>query len=616
MTAFNINALKSFLRENYARNLVFKTDNIEIILVCWLPGQGADVHGHGDSDAMTFILEGEMDHTTYYEDGTSSTGTLKAGDLEYISPKTTHSVKNNSNKKLVTLHIYSPPLSKQEYSDTLGYANAANIQRLSLNDGDGDCFAASTPKKPKNIAIIGGGFSGTLAATQLMRKFQDNVNENIQIIMIERASRFSRGFAYSTNSPQHLLNVPAAGMSAFPDQPEHFYEWAHAREPLIQKDTFVPRMLYGEYLETVLNDAEKNKSNNISFTRINDEAGSIEMNEDGSATVFLSGGIQFKAHHIILAVGNYPPKNVKVKKASFYNSPLYQKDPWSSRVDKAAPVDAPVMLIGTGLTMIDKAIELNGKGLKAPIYAVSRHGLYPEAHDLNYKKVDYVIDWSLSKSASLRDLLKQFRKAVKLVESEGGNWRQVFDSIRPYTQSLWSNLSESDKNRFFRFIRPYWDMHRHRCPPTAAAKFNEMMASGQLKIIAGRVEDFIEADGQVTVNVRARSDQELLQYKVAKVINCTGSELDFCQIEDPLIIDLFTKGLIKADKMSLGLDADEQGALKDAEGNAQGVLYTLGPPLKGQLWETTAVPEIRKQAENLAQNILEKCRSLTKFIKK
>ncbi|HWY24061.1 MAG TPA: hypothetical protein VNX47_04035, partial [Nevskia sp.] len=59
------------------------------------------------------------------------------------------------------------------------------------------------------------------------------------------------------------------------------------------------------------------------------------------------------------------------------------------------------------------------------------------------------------------------------------------------------------------------------------------------------------------------------------------------------------------DALGLGLLTDAQGALLDRDGQASTWLYTLGPARKGQLWETTAVPEIRVQAQALARRLLQ-----------
>lgn len=635
MSIINIDTLKQFLESQYARHLIFKTDNLEVLLVCWLPGQSAEIHDHGNSDAITLILEGQMAHTTYYPDGTKVSGILQAGDIEHIPVGVKHEVINNSNQKLITLHIYSPPLDVSLLSTSLGYANKVRFEELQLLEKKIRYLTAEKPaiqlsysksitgdlknkylrttstftsEKPKQItiAIIGGGFSGTLVATQLMRK-QSNVP--LQIMLIERAPKFARGFAYSTNSPMHLLNVPAGKMSAFPNDSEHFLKWAQNRDPNIKSETFVPRMLYGEYLETVLYEAEANKSTEIKFKRLNDEAALIEpLPNDLGAIVHLQSGIQLPTNFIVLAVGNYLPRNPGVTQTSFYKSKKYVRDPWSANSLSMISPDAPVLLIGTGLTMIDKAIELKCRGHRGTIYSISRHGLLPQPHNLDIKQLK--IDFEFKEPLSIKSLLKLIRQEVKSIERAGGNWRQVIDTLRPHVQRLWSLLPSSEKERFFRHVRPYWDIHRHRMPPQVATVINSMLESKQLLVYTGRIKNYEEKGNHVNVIIQERNSPNLTTIQVSRVINCTGSEVDFCQVQDPLIISLLEQGLIVPDKLSLGLEANSQGALKDKYGNTSKTLYTLGPPLKGRLWETTAVPEIREQAFSLGEEIMKEAISL------
>lgn len=618
MSIINLNYLKNFLESKYSRQLIFKTNNVEIILMCWLPGQGTEIHGHGESDAVTLVLEGEMSYTTYYPDKTKVSGILKNGDIEHIPVGVDHQAVNKSDKNLITLHIYSPPLESSLLPCTLGYSNDVKLKQVqldekvvsylmadkSLNINESDsaikCLENTSKKQKYTVAIVGGGFSGALTAVNLLSM---RVDYPVQIFLIERAPRFARGFAYSTNSPMHLLNVPAGKMSALPDKPEHFLNWAKERNSEINEKTFVPRMLYGEYLESVLHDAILNKSENISFKRLNDEATDLKLNSNNSAEIHLDSGIVLNADKVVLAVGNYPPKNPNVAQPSFYKSKRYIRDPWSAKsLTQISPED-PILMIGTGLTMIDKAVELKVRGHRGKIYAISRHGFIPQAHDLNIKNVNVDIE-DILKENKLTAIFKKIREKIKLASKSGSDWRFVLDALRPHIQSLWLKLSEKEKKTFFRHLRPYWDMHRHRIPTNVFSVIKEMLDQDQLEVFSGRVVDYTEHSDSVTVIFKDRKSSKPLSIEVAKVINCTGSEMDFCQIEDPLITNLLKRGLISSDKLSLGLDATESGALKDSSGNVSNLLYTLGPPLKGLLWETTAVPEIRQQAKNLSNKLI------------
>jgi len=97
----------------------------------------------------------------------------------------------------------------------------------------------------------------------------------------------------------------------------------------------------------------------------------------------------------------------------------------------------------------------------------------------------------------------------------------------------------------------------------------------------------------------------LEQYVHADVIiNCIGSESKFDQLDSPLVKNLLASGQIRCDDLRFGLDAVPDGTLIDSDGNPSEVLYTLGTALKGVLWESTAIPEIRVQARDLAEKLI------------
>lgn len=160
------------------------------------------------------------------------------------------------------------------------------------------------------IAIIGGGCSGSLIAAQLLRR----ATGPLVIKLIERRSELGRGVAYSTPVDCHLLNVPAGEMSAFPDEPHHFLGWlqnqvhsASGEFPSeVRADTFVPRKIYGRYLQAVLDEAEANAPDRVRLERVNDEVVGTKPEPDG-ATISLRSNQVLRVQRIVLAFGNSPP---------------------------------------------------------------------------------------------------------------------------------------------------------------------------------------------------------------------------------------------------------------------------------------------------------------------
>lgn len=456
--------------------------------------------------------------------------------------------------------------------------------------------------KPMTIAIIGGGFSGTMTAVQLMRK---KVSYPLKVILIERNERIAKGVAYGTLCPLHLLNVPAKDMSAFPDNSQHFFKWAKEQDPSVTEATFVPRMRYGAYIEHILNDTLCHKAANIDFRRLHGEVKTIELIDSNSqGRIELKDGQEIIADRIVLALGNLAPANVRIKDPQFYASKNYVRDSWSKAPLPAISADAPILLVGTGLTMIDKALELKLQGHKGTIHALSRHGYLPNVHIPGITRLPVPFD-PKELPTTVRDLTKRIRTLVKKVESTNeANWRQAVDSIRPVTQELWKLWNDTEKKRFIRHMRCIWDVHRHRIAPEVGAMIDTMIKSGQLNIHAGRVISIEEkgADIAVTICRRGKHNEEILT--VSRVINCTGADSNVKTIDEPLVDQLRKADILLADNFGLGPKITDNWALIDKDGKTSDVIYVVGPLLKGQLWESIAVPELREQAAQLADHLI------------
>src|SRR5689334_8154574 len=101
-------------------------------------------------------------------------------------------------------------------------------------------------KSKSSVAIVGGGFSGTILAAQLARRGIDSV-------LIDGSGRAGKGVAYSTTEPVHLLNVRAEGMSAWAGEPDHFAKRYESEGG--EARGFAQRRLFGRYLGEILDEA-------------------------------------------------------------------------------------------------------------------------------------------------------------------------------------------------------------------------------------------------------------------------------------------------------------------------------------------------------------------------
>lgn len=447
------------------------------------------------------------------------------------------------------------------------------------------------------IVIIGGGFSGTMVAVHLLRF----ANCPLQIKLIEKRAKIAQGVAYSTSIEDHILNVPALKMSAFPHESEHFLNWIQHRYPekAFTASSFVSRQYYGEYLQSVLQEAHNNARKDVQLEYIHDEAIALIW-ENNQVIVTCHSSKQITADRIVLALGNLPPSNPPIAEPSFYQSRRYSSWAWSRPLENIIAPDDAILLVGSGLTAIDLAIDLYCKGHQGKIYLVSRKGLIPQSHQQIKAYPSFI-----NVEQNLNSLFKKIRQEVKKAQELGYDWRAVIDSLRPHTQQMWKSLSIVEKRRFLRHLRSYWDIHRHRIASEIYQVITKLISSEQLILYAGEIKSYQEDVDHVKVTIRPRYSEQNKMINIHHVVNCTGSERLASQWQFPLLKSIIHSGLAKLDALQLGLEVAENGVLVTQTGAKSSILYTLGSLQKGCLWETTAVPEIRQQAETLAKNLLD-----------
>lgn len=448
----------------------------------------------------------------------------------------------------------------------------------------------------KDVVIVGGGFSGTMLAVHLLRRAS-----NLSLAVIDESTTPARGLAYSSPHDCHLLNVPAKDMSAFASEPSHFLDWAtlNADRP-VQPTSFLPRTLYGRYVGAILRDAadQAHYSRN-NFDWIRDRAVSIDNAADG-AIVHRANGAPIQAQAVVLALGNFPPGNLGIRGLRS-DARHYHRLAWTPDALAGLSSEDSVLLIGSGLTSVDISLALHSRGFRGPIHVLSRHGLLPLAHQCGSCWPGF---WDETSPRTARALMRLIRAEVANAAAAGTDWRAVIDSLRPHLQQIWQSLPLDERRRFLRHARPYWEIHRHRIAPEVAEEFSRMLSSGQLRVHAGRILSYSENEKSAAVIFHNRKTDAPQQLQVTRVINCSGPQTDYRKIEDPLLASLFARKLVRQDSLGLGLDFDQNGKLRDSSGHPSTRLYGIGPVRKGDLWESTAVPELRGQAADLAQWLL------------
>lgn len=433
---------------------------------------------------------------------------------------------------------------------------------------------------PATVAVIGDGASATVTAAQLLRHAAGDLN----VTVIGRSSTLGKGVAYGTTDRAHLLNVVAGEMSAFPDQADHFQRWAGAGE----RD-YVPRTDYGRYLGDVLTEARSLSQPGVQFRQVLGEATSVRPVADGWAVSV--GDDVLSADAVVLATGNGPPTRLPGDHTDVADPELIVADPWAAGALAGVPRGGAVLAVGTGLTFVDVALTLAADG-HTNVVGISRHGLVPREHQEAATR--------LVGPVTLPDGPVSLARATRLVRSCDPDWRTQVDSQRSITSHLWRSLSEDDRLRFVAHLSRYWEVARHRMPPATARTFNGHVTAGRVRIERGRVTGVGSEAGVVTVTL---ADGRRLSGDA--LIACTGPTPDPRRSDSALLTDMFGQGLLRAGSCGLGPDLDpESGCVVDSAGFVHRTLVAVGPPRRGTLWEATAMPEIRGQAEQTARWLL------------
>jgi uncharacterized NAD(P)/FAD-binding protein YdhS len=455
------------------------------------------------------------------------------------------------------------------------------------------------------VAIVGAGFSGSLLAVHLLAAAPPGST----IQLFDGAGRFGRGLAYSTANAGHVLNVRTSNMSAFPDEPADFLRWLSRREGAWQpgeidelRQRFVPRGLFGDYVAELLAHTAAQAAGRARL--LTHDTNVISVAEVPLGVSLATGdGESHTVDAAVLCVGNFPPVLPAGAAPEIADGPAYLGDPWDLERLAAIGTNESVMVLGTGLTMVDLVLTLDGQGHRGPILAVSRRGKLPHAHAPAAPYADFLGGAPLPQTALA--LLRRLRGEARRAAGAGQDWRSVIDAVRPHTQALWRGLPLAERRRFLRHVRPYWEIHRHRMAPSVADRIVALRATGRLRIARARLRR-VEPDGAgIGVTLAFRGEPAPRLVRADRLINCAGPETDFGRIRDPLVRSLLSTGVARPDALRLGLDVGEDLSLVDHHGRRSRRLYALGPPTKGAFWEITAVPDIRTQCRSFAHRLLQ-----------
>jgi uncharacterized NAD(P)/FAD-binding protein YdhS len=453
-----------------------------------------------------------------------------------------------------------------------------------------------------DIVILGAGFTGTSLAVELHRRG----NRPQRVALVSGAPEFAKGVAYSTPYDEHLLNVPAGNMSALADEPEHFVAWLRERfrdpnwcgeqpaQPLAKQ--FVPRKIYGQYLRSLLDSTVAPSAAGVEVERKNSEARSVTRG-DGGWRIVLADDSTLQASSVVLATGNQAPAPL----LGNLTDDLWLNNPWQWDRLRQFAQKPSLLLVGTGLTMVDVLLSLARDGHSGRVTACSRRGLLPQAHRWHVAPTSFAVDTAVARRGP-EPLRAQLEK--HFAEHPDEDWRGAIDSLRPHTQPIWKSWSEEARANFLAKHRAQWDVRRHRIAPPVARQLDELRQSGRLEVVkAGALAAEPTSDGRLVVTLSPAEGQAPIQRTVDGAINCTGPTANVATGPSALLRGLAEAGHLRPDAHRLGVDVTDGGQVLDGQGTPNQGLFAAGPLTKSQLWEIVAVPDIRRQTAALARQL-------------
>ncbi|WP_372438105.1 FAD/NAD(P)-binding protein [Pseudomonas chlororaphis subsp. aureofaciens] len=466
---------------------------------------------------------------------------------------------------------------------------------------------ASGATRDADVLIVGGGLSGALLAAQLLR-----LPGRRQVRVIEPRSELGRGEAYSAVELGHTLNGNAARMSVDPDNSDDLTQWLSdylagggwpesEQQPVLVSELFPPRGIFGLYVQQRLAEAQAiGALQGSTVTHVRAEVVDLQADTEG-AWLTLNDGQRLRGAFAVLATGMFPAARTPQTESSGLNAAAL--DPWDVSAMSRLDPQATVLIIGSGLTMVDAVVSLEQAGHRGPIEVFSRHGLLPHVRRQPPAWVDFLAEDPSIRTP--RQLLHELRRQCRQALADGVDWQAPLDTVRAHIGRLWSQATDGQRRQFVRHVRPWWESHHHRSPPLSAELVARLHGEGRLRIQAASFKGLEpSANGHLAIGIRRRGETQTSWVVGDALINSSGIEYDWRRVARPLPQQLLARGLIQPGPLALGIRADAGGAVVDAQGQVASRLFAMGPPLRGMWWESTAVTDVASQAKALAARLV------------
>lgn len=451
-----------------------------------------------------------------------------------------------------------------------------------------------TETSPLRLAVIGGGYTGTI----FLRHMLDRATRPLALTVFEPRRRLGRGVAYDVAAPNLLLNVPTVRMMPWLERPRTYHEWAldvagwpeSEAEP--DGGIYTTRGLFGDFTEVLLRQGLQQSKQRFRLDHRLSDAVGVERLEQGYRVIG-ADGVAVEVDALVLALGNPSPRGLADICDAGKDAPLIVDDVWQPGVLDIIPADAPIGIVGTGLTTADMISTLDARGHRGAVVALSRRGLVPHEMKNTIVQIDRAQADSYPRAAA--DLVHVVRARFERAIAERGDWRFAIDRVRLDIPLLWRALPDSEKRRLQRWARPFWDIHRFRMPPATHRIVQAWRASGQLRIENGHLGGL----GQGAMLWRTSGGGEG-RFNCAYVLNCTGPDYSYETRCAGLLSDLHRQNLLRDRRVGQGFALDGHDRLVPAAGEAPPAIFALGPAARARYGELTTATEISAQAASVA----------------
>ncbi len=446
-----------------------------------------------------------------------------------------------------------------------------------------------------DVVIIGGGAAGCLTAIQIHKNHPEKT-----IVIVEPDERkMARGVAYGKHFIHQPLNVRVKGMSADPDHAEHFENWLtenQTRYPYFEfdRDSFVARSIYGDYLEEYFKEALEKSNGRISVHV--DKV--ISVSERSHSYRVSTSKKDFQSSCFVLATGNFLPKELPIP-TGHLNERHYFSNPWRNDLYEKIGTKQDVFIVGSGLTAVDIILGLHARKHGGKIHLISRNGYLPLTH--KHPTKHFFTDPSALLSGNIHRIFSAIREEMKSLKQSDAKWQDVIDSMRAFTAKSWESLDNDHKKIFLKRLKPFWEIHRHRIPERSLTLLKSLKKQDRLHHHKGNLSK-IEVS-EMKMEIHFRKDNGDIVVPADIVINCTGPDSDFRKQGSELYHQLFSELDLSTDIFHLGLSCTPKGELKKSDGSTLKNSFCIGSLRKGTLWESTAVSDIRIQAKEIASLI-------------